>query len=69
MKNRLFKFRDKNKFLVKFRGKIVFTKKEKKKKKEGYVQKHEIANYGKIIRFSWWTSDVVHHFSKKLSPI
>jgi len=33
MKNRLFKFRDKNKFLVKFRGKIVFTKKEKKKKR------------------------------------
>lgn len=49
MNNKLFKFRKKNKFLVKFRGQNSIYKRKKKKKKknrEGYVQKHEIANYG-----------------------
>ena len=45
MKNKLFKFMDKNKFLVKFRSQNSIYKKEKKKR-DGYVEKHEIANYG-----------------------
>ena len=45
MKNKLFKFMDKNKFLVKFRSQNSIYKKEKTKR-DGYVEKHEIANYG-----------------------
>ena len=25
--------------------------------------------YGEIIRSTWWTSDVVHHSTKKLPPV
>ena len=27
------------------------------------------AAIGEIIRFTWWTSDVVHHFTKKLPHV
>jgi len=28
-----------------------------------------LAYFEEIIRSSWWTSDVVHHFTKKLPPV
>ena len=30
---------------------------------------YHLLNLGEIIRFSWWTSDMIYHFTKRLSLV